>query len=151
MKRTNCPGKNSYLVEDLSIQDQKDLSANYFKMYIVPLARSKRVILLNHHDGIHDYCQEEKEEDKVDEIITQVKQTNNNEKENSKCITKSRDDVNDGIADALNALQMDIGAGMNVTIDMLHSSGVEVVKPILKEFILEFSPALSKKCVLKLT
>ena len=76
---------------------------------------------------------------------------NNNEKENSKCITKSRDDVNDGIADALNALQMDIGAGMNVTIDMLHSSGVEVVKPILKEFILEFSPALSKKCVLKLT
>ena len=84
LKRTNCPGKNSYLVEDLSIQDQKDLSANYFKMYIVPLARSKRVILLNHHDGIHDYCQEEKEEDKVDEIITQVKQTNNNEKEKAK-------------------------------------------------------------------
>ena len=58
--------------------------------------------------------------------------------------------VNDEITDALNALQMDIGAGLNVTIDMLHSSGVEVVKPILKEFISEFSPALSRKCILKL-
>jgi len=53
--------------------------------------------------------------------------------------------------DALNSLQMDIGAGMNVTIDMLQSNGVEAVKPILEEFILEFSPPLSRKCILKLT
>eukprot|EP00536_Pseudo-nitzschia_multiseries_P001018 jgi/Psemu1/250146/estExt_Genewise1Plus.C_130004 len=52
---------------------------------------------------------------------------------------------------AVNSLQMDIGAGMNVTIDMLQSSGVEVVKPILEEFIIEVSPELSEKCILKLT
>jgi len=69
---------------------------------------------------------------------------------NSKIRAKSSVNMNDDIVEALNVLQMDIGAGMNVTIDMLHSSGVEVVKPVLKEFILEFSPALSKKCVLKL-
>jgi len=63
---------------------------------------------------------------------------------------KSSVDVDDNVEGALNVLQMDIGAGMNVTIDMLHSSGVEVVKPILKEFIMEFSPALSRKCILKL-
>mmetsp|Transcript_9486 Transcript_9486/g.23280 ORF Transcript_9486/g.23280 Transcript_9486/m.23280 type:complete len:803 (-) Transcript_9486:39-2447(-) len=71
---------------------------------------------------------------------------NNFVTKNSTCTTK-----NDGIVAALNALQMDIGAGMNVTIDMLHPSGVEVVKPIIKEFILEFSPSLSRKCILKLT
>lgn len=68
----------------------------------------------------------------------------------SKNRAKGSLNMNDDIAGALNVLQMDIGADMNVTIDMLHSSGVEVVKPILKEFILEFSPALSKKCILKL-
>jgi len=56
----------------------------------------------------------------------------------------------DDVAKALNLLQMDVGVGMNVTIDMLHPNGVEVVKPILKEFVLEFSPRLSNKCVLKL-
>jgi len=69
---------------------------------------------------------------------------------NSKMMANSSLNLNDDILEALNVLQMDIGAGMNVTIDMLHSSGVDVVKPILKEFILEFSPALSKKCILKL-
>eukprot|EP00534_Pseudo-nitzschia_fraudulenta_P003303 CAMPEP_0201121306 /NCGR_PEP_ID=MMETSP0850-20130426/5205_1 /ASSEMBLY_ACC=CAM_ASM_000622 /TAXON_ID=183588 /ORGANISM="Pseudo-nitzschia fraudulenta, Strain WWA7" /LENGTH=603 /DNA_ID=CAMNT_0047387711 /DNA_START=35 /DNA_END=1844 /DNA_ORIENTATION=+ len=39
------------------------------------------------------------------------------------------------IAEILNVLQMDIGVGIYVTIDMLHPSGVDVVKPILKEFI----------------
>mmetsp|Transcript_9487 Transcript_9487/g.23045 ORF Transcript_9487/g.23045 Transcript_9487/m.23045 type:complete len:785 (-) Transcript_9487:200-2554(-) len=53
--------------------------------------------------------------------------------------------------DSLNRLQMDIGAGVNVTIDMLQASGADVVRPILEEFILEFSPKLSEKCVLKLT
>ena len=52
---------------------------------------------------------------------------------------------------ALNVLQMDIGAGINVTIDMLQPSGVSVVKPILEEFILEVSPDLSKKCLVKLS
>ena len=55
------------------------------------------------------------------------------------------------ITAALNVLQMDIGAGINVTIDMLQSSGVNVVKPILEEFILEVSPDLSKKCLVKLS
>jgi hypothetical protein len=64
--------------------------------------------------------------------------------------SKSSADVDGNVEEALNVLQMDIGAGMNVTIDMLHSSGVEVVKPILREFVLEFSPALSRKCILKL-
>lgn len=54
------------------------------------------------------------------------------------------------IADAMKTLQMDIGAAIYVTIDMLQPNGVEVVKPILEEFITEFSPELSRKCLLKL-
>jgi len=69
----------------------------------------------------------------------------------SKTSAKSTLDINDDIAGALKVLQMDIGAGMNVTIDMLQTSGAEVVKPILKEFVLEFSPSLSKECILKLS
>ena len=38
----------------------------------VPLG-PKRVKLLNHHDGIHDYGQKEKEEDKAYDITKQVK------------------------------------------------------------------------------
>lgn len=74
-----------------------------------------------------------------------------NETKSSNLDTQKTEDGNKSIVEALNVLQMDIGAGMNVTVDMLHSTGVEVVKPILKEFISEFSPALSKKCILKLT
>ncbi|OEU08911.1 ATE_C-domain-containing protein [Fragilariopsis cylindrus CCMP1102] len=58
---------------------------------------------------------------------------------------------NDMDIDIAATLLLDIGAGINVTIDMLQSSGVEVVRPILDEFILEFSPALSKKCLIKLS
>ena len=46
----------------------------------VPLA-PKRVKLLNHHDGILDYGQNEKEEDKAYDIIKKVGKANNNEKE----------------------------------------------------------------------
>jgi len=58
---------------------------------------------------------------------------------------------NDMDIDIAATLLLDIGAGINVTIDMLQSSGVEVVRPILDEFILEFSPELSKKCLIKLS
>lgn len=51
----------------------------------------------------------------------------------------------------LNQIQMDIGAGLNVTFDMLQDSGKEVVKPILEEFILEAGQKLSMECLLKLT
>lgn len=54
------------------------------------------------------------------------------------------------IEKALNVLQMDVGADMNVTIEMIQPNGVEVVKPILTDFVTEFSPALSKECILKL-
>ncbi len=80
-------------------------------------------------------CNEEKESDGI---------------ETRKAVTNNGVSTQDDVAKALNLLQMDVGAGMNVTIDMLHPNGVEVVKPILKEFVLEFSPRLSKKCVLKL-
>lgn len=75
---------------------------------------------------------------------TEEKSKNANEIRNQKATSL---DING----SLRNLQMDIGAGMNVTIDMLQSSGVEVVKPILKEFILEFSPELCQQCILKLT
>lgn len=78
------------------------------------------------------------------------KDSNSTTNKSSKIRSKNDLNIDGDIAEALNVLQMDIGAGINVTIDMLHSSGVEVVKPILKEFILEFSPTLSKKCILKL-
>ena len=71
-------------------------------------------------------------------------------KDSDSTAARKQKKTNIGI-DALNNLQMDIGAGMNVTIDMLQPSGVEAVKPILEEFILEFSPQLSRKCILKLT
>eukprot|EP00980_Cylindrotheca_fusiformis_P020579 scaffold7641_cov115-Cylindrotheca_fusiformis.AAC.25 len=51
----------------------------------------------------------------------------------------------------LNQIQMDIGAGMNVTFDMLQDSGKEVVKPVLEEFILEAGQKLSMECLVKLT
>ncbi|KAG7351981.1 arginyl-tRNA-protein transferase [Nitzschia inconspicua] len=51
---------------------------------------------------------------------------------------------------ALHQLQMDIGAGINVTIDMLQPSGVEVVKPILENFVAEAGPDLSVRCLVKL-
>ena len=43
--------------------------------------RPKRVKLCNHHYGIHDYGQKEKEEDKAYDITKQVEKANNNEKE----------------------------------------------------------------------
>lgn len=45
---------------------------------------------------------------------------------------------------------MDIGAGVNVTIDMLHANGQEVVRPFLEEFVKEAGPELSRKCLIKL-
>jgi arginine-tRNA-protein transferase len=52
---------------------------------------------------------------------------------------------------ALHHLYMDIGAGINVTIDMLQPSGVQVVKPILDDFVSEAGPDLSVKCIVKLS
>ena len=37
----------------------------------------------------------------------------------------------------LHQIQMDIGAGLNVTFDMLQDSGKQIVKPILEEFVME--------------
>ena len=89
LKRTNCPGKNSHWVKDLNIQDQKDLSTYYCKMKKVPLG-SKRDKLSNHHDGIDDYGQKEKEEDKHYDITKQVEKAKNNEKEKRKKRRKSK-------------------------------------------------------------
>ena len=83
LKRTNCPGKNSHWVKDLNIQDQKDLSTCYCKIKKVPLG-PKRVKLSYHHDGIDDYGQKEKEEDKPYDFTKQVEIANNNEKEKEK-------------------------------------------------------------------
>jgi len=58
--------------------------------------------------------------------------------------------TNSSYATVLHQLQMDIGAGINVTIDMLQPSGIEVVKPILEEFIAAAGPELSLRCILKL-
>ncbi|KAL3931832.1 MAG: hypothetical protein SGARI_004112 [Bacillariaceae sp.] len=52
---------------------------------------------------------------------------------------------------ALHHLYMDIGAGINVTMDMLQPSGVEVVKPILEDFVTEAGPELSVRCIVKLS
>ena len=45
----------------------------------VPLG-PKRVKLSNHHDGMHDYDQKEKEDDKAYDITKQVEKANNNKK-----------------------------------------------------------------------
>lgn len=58
---------------------------------------------------------------------------------------------NDRESMALHQLQMDIGAGINVTIDMLQPSGVLVVKPILENFVAEAGPELSIQCLVKLS
>ena len=53
LKRTNCSGKNSHWVNDLNIQDRKDLSSFYCKLQKVPLD-PKRVKFYNHDGGIDD-------------------------------------------------------------------------------------------------
>jgi arginine-tRNA-protein transferase len=45
---------------------------------------------------------------------------------------------------------MDIGAGINVTIEMLQENGKSVVKPFLQEFALEAGAAICRECILKL-
>ena len=92
------------------------------------------------------------------EVNRNSKQNEDNDSNSTNTIKKKNNidtdtdtDTDTDITTALNTLQMDIGAGINVTIDMLQSSGVEVVKPILEEFISEFSPELSKKCLIKLS
>ena len=61
------------------------------------------------------------------------------------------DDENDTNKSRLIGLiPMDIGAGMNVTIDMLQDQGREVVRPFLEEFIQEAGPILCRKCLIKL-
>ena len=101
-----------------------------------------------------------REDKDTDSIVTtttndndnsKVTTTNNNKNKMNMSMSMSMNHDNVDISHALNTLQMDIGAGINVTIDMLQSSGVDVVKPILEEFILEFSPELSKQCLLKLS
>ena len=78
--RTNHTGKNSHWVKDLNIQDQKDLSTCYCKMKKVCFG-PKRVKISNHKDGINDYSQKGKKEDKAYDTAIQVEKANNNEKE----------------------------------------------------------------------
>jgi arginine-tRNA-protein transferase len=54
-------------------------------------------------------------------------------------------------SNVLGLIEMDIGAGIPVTIDMLQPNGVEVVKPILEEFITEAGQNLSTRCLVKLS
>lgn len=64
----------------------------------------------------------------------------------------STDDVDEAVEQrSLNAVNMDIGAGMVVTYEMLQPGGQEVVKPILQEFLLEAGPTLGPQCLVKLT
>lgn len=51
----------------------------------------------------------------------------------------------------LQQIQMDIGAGLNVTFSMLQESGQQVVKPILEGFIKEAGSKLALKCLVKLS
>lgn len=87
------------------------------------------------------------------EVNQNSKENEDNDSNSTNTMKKKKNniDTDTDITTVLNSLQMDIGAGINVTIDMLQSSGVEVVKPILEEFISEFSPELSKKCLIKLS
>jgi hypothetical protein len=39
---------------------------------------------------------------------------------------------------------------MNVTIDMLHENGQQVVRPFLEEFVKEAGPELCRTCLVKL-
>ena len=48
-------------------------------------------------------------------------------------------------------IQMDIGAGLNVTMEMLQPSGIDIVKPILSDFLKESSSELAVQCVVKLS
>lgn len=52
---------------------------------------------------------------------------------------------------ALRHVQMDIGAGVNIMIDMLEPNGVNIVKPILEEFIAEAGADLSVRCLVNLS
>jgi arginine-tRNA-protein transferase len=52
---------------------------------------------------------------------------------------------------SLDQIQMDIGAGLNVTFNMLQDNGKQVVKPILEEFIEEAGPKLCADCLVKLS
>ena len=59
---------------------------------------------------------------------------------------------NDDDETTLNSgIQMDIGAGLNVTMEMLQPSGIDIVKPILSDFLKESSSELAVQCVVKLS
>ena len=121
------------------------LCPKYYNWVDAPIAISKLQMTPRHvcplADPVPSSYEEEKESDGA---------ATRNSTISSRANSSPLSTTNDDITRALNVLQMDVGAGMNVTVDMLHPNGVEVVKPILKDFLLEFSPALSKQCILRL-
>ena len=82
---------------------------------------------------------------------------NGNTVGSSSVLGRSLDDNENMDADdddsILNKVQMDIGApgNIHVTMDMLLHTGVNIVKPILQEFVTEAGPTLAHQCIVKLT
>ena len=64
---------------------------------------------------------------------------------------KEQESEKRNISQIMNQIQMDIGAGLNVTYGMLQESGQQVVKPILEEFIKEAGSKLCLTCLVKLS
>ena len=85
LKRTNRPGKNSHWIKDLSIRDQQEILANYFKMKTVPRG-PKRVKLSNHYDARYNNTEKEEGLNKINENIPQEKQTKKRRRKKSKQI-----------------------------------------------------------------
>jgi arginyl-tRNA--protein-N-Asp/Glu arginylyltransferase len=46
-------------------------------------------------------------------------------------------------------VKMDVGAGVPVTLSMLHERGRETVRPLLEEFVKEVGPDLSRTCLVR--
>ena len=50
----------------------------------------------------------------------------------------------------MNEVQLDVGAGTPVTLEMLHPNGQEIVRPLMEEFVREVGPDVSRQCLVKL-
>lgn len=117
------------------------LCPKYYNWVDAPTAISKLQMTLRHVCPLAEPLESRGQDNNSDGVVAS----------NSNIVVgRNVETTNEDIAKALSVLQMDVGADMNVTIDMIQPNGVEVVKPILKDFVTEFSPALSKQCILKL-
>ncbi len=117
------------------------LCPKYYNWVDAPIAISKLQMTLRHVCPLAEPLESLSEDSESDGVVA---------RKLSSVVGRNNLSTNEDIAKTLSVLPMDVGADMNVTIDMIQPNGVEVVKPILKDFVIEFSPALSKQCILKL-